>query len=907
MENIALRCFIDTPTIKTYNHNKDGHNKSIVLVFDTETTNDEYQNLLFGSCGIWINGKQYKFYLFYNEELVQDDKLNVIKEFASSHGYELMSRTELVDKVFYQWVYRSKAVCIGFNLPFDLSRLAIRFTNSRKYEDGFSFKLSEQPSNPNIAIKNLDSKRSFIAFTNPLRKKSEKKFRHYRGYFLDLKTLTFALTNNSYTLETAAKDFGCKYQKTRIEEYGKITPEALEYNVNDTLTTHDLYCKAIERYKLYGLNKEPNRLYSPASIGKAYHEIMGVKPFLEKTPDFPKEILGHLMNAYYGGRTEVKIRKQPLPVSYLDFTSMYPSLYVLLGADKYLKADKIICVKNTEEVQHLLDIIAIENITNKALWAKLPCICRIKLNYDILPVRANYGDSSTFNIGVNIAKSDSDLWYSLPDLIASKFLSGKAPIIEEAISFIPEGIQDGLKPIKIVNGITLNPNEDFIKKLIEERIHLKKEMKNKDGVVKRQLDLKQTILKIIANSTSYGVFIEVNTSNTEDQSVNVYGLESFKATVSKAESQGKAFNPIIAVTITAGSRLILATAEALIKKNKNNNGVFAYCDTDSIFVSPNQVKLIQEFFKPLNPYNIKDLEMFKVEDDEEGKPLNNVLLYGISAKRYVLYDYNQETKEINIRKHSSHGLGHLQDIDEKQVWNDILAIHYNPRLKEDIEEKYKDKVAVSQLTISKYAILERFKKLNKGKQLKKQIKPFNFITVGTGYKMDKETGENVIPMMPYISPKDRRFKEIPYRPFFDYKSGKYYDSQNTLDLQSYWKPLTDVFFGYKGYINHKESKSEGNIGYLERKTITITKDTIIHIGKETNELEESQILGVNSDNYSIYEDVNAKLKNRIMNMTKEEAIKLGLSERTLRDWRAKIKNSKSLNLKKKYISKLFLY
>lgn len=901
MENVAYRCYVDTPIAKPCKEEQDGHDKSLVLVFDTETTTDEYQNLQYGSCGIWANGRLNRFIIFYNEDLLNENETAIIKTFASKHDYEVMNRSEFNDKVFFPYVYRSRAMCIGFNLPFDLSRLAIRFTYSRKYKDGFSFKLSEQPSNPSIVIKNLDSKRSFIGFTNPLRKKSDKIFKSYKGYFLDLKTFLFAITNNPYSLENAAIDFDCSCKKTHIDEYGKITEEALEYNVNDTLTTHDLYNKAVERYKLYGINKEHNRLYSPASIGKAYHNMMGIQPFMEKNQDFPKDVLGHLMNAYFGGRTEVKVRKEPIQVSYIDFTSMYPSLYTLIDADKFLKAEKIKCVNNTQEIQNLLDTITPEDVRDKALWKRLPCICRIKPYNDVLPVRANYGDSSTYNIGINFVKSDVDLWYTLADLIASKFLSGKTPIIEEAISFIPEGVQDGLTSIDIVDGITVNTDEDFIKKLIEERIRLKKEMKTKNGEERRQLDLKQNILKIIANSTSYGVFIEINTSDTEEQSVNVYGLDSFKATVNKAERQGRAFNPIIAVTITAGSRLILATAEALITKN---NGTFAYCDTDSIFVSPDKVKMIQDFFKPLNPYNVKDLEMFKVEDDEDGKPLDNVWFYGISAKRYVLYDLHPETKEITIRKHSSHGLGHLLDIDEKQVWMDILTIHYNPEQKDAIAEKYSDKVAVSQLTISKYGILERFKNRNMGKPLNKQIKPFNFILVGTGHRENEDTKVKIIPMMPYISPKDKKFKQIPYMSFYDYRTDKYYDNQITLDTRSYWNPLDELFFGHNGYINHPESKSEGKIGLLVRKMITISKHSAIHIGKETNELEESQIMGVQAGNYLVYEDVDSKLKNRILNITKQEAQRFKISERTLRDWRAKIKNNKPLNLKKSLLSKL---
>jgi len=48
----------------------------------------------------------------------------------------------------------------------------------------------------------------------------------------------------------------------------------------------------------------------------------------------------------------------------------------------------------------------------------------------------------------------------------------------------------------------------------------------------------------------------------------------------------------MATLITGSTRLILTMAE----KIANYKGYFAYCDTDSIFVKPDIVKDIQEFF-----------------------------------------------------------------------------------------------------------------------------------------------------------------------------------------------------------------------------------------------------------------------------------------------------------------------
>jgi hypothetical protein len=883
MTDIALRCYVNNP--RERHEAKRQHRSPWTLVLDTETTVDEFQNLLFGSCGLWFKDRMKAFHIFYNDDL-KPGEVAVLKAYADEHGYNLLSRSEFVEKVFFPYVFKARAACVGFNLPFDLSRLAISYTNSRIYENGFSFKLTSKPWHPNIIIQHKDSKRSFIQFTKPSHtNKSYKKQPAYRGYFLDLKTLLFALTSRGYSLKNALEDFQCDHRKIETEEHGRITSEYVHYNVNDTLATFELYEKALERYAMYGLDKEPNQLYSPAGIGKAYLKKIGVRPFDEKNPDFPLDVKGYLMTAYYGGRVEVRIRKQPVKVSYLDFTSMYPTLYALLGMDHILKAEHIECITNTGEIQTFLNHVTLTDIPCKDTWQNMACICRLKPDNDVLPIRSRYGNKNVRNIGVNYVKSGTSLWYALPDLIASKLLTGKTPIIDEAITFQAMGIQPDLRSIEVLKGVRLSPDEDFIKKLIEERIHLKKKMKTAKGDEVRQLDLKQGILKIIANSTSYGIFIEVNPADVEEHDVEAYGLKRIETKAQKIELEGMAFNPIMATTITAGARLILAAAEALTLQN---GGYYAYCDTDSIFISPDQVNTIQAFFKPLNPYQVEGLDMFKTEDDDHGKPLHDVWFYGISAKRYALYDMDGQ---IAIRKYSAHGLGeNLLGLDQEQFWHDILTMHYHPDQRQWILGKYAYKYAVYDFKASSYALWQRFKVINAGRPIRRQIKPFNFITIGMGYRQNPATKEPIIPMMPHINPKERRFKEIPYRQFIDYKTGEQYP-EGTMDTRYYWKPLSEVIHDY---MEHPESKSEGDAGLLLRWHVKIDDASIHYIGKESNQLEESETIGVEAANNTIYEDPSF-IYNKILALKEEDALKLGISARTLYYWKAKIREGKNIN------------
>ena len=937
MSDIFVRAFTKNKKEKHIKEPED-HNVNIRLIFDNETTIDQYQNLTFGSCLIQTKistGIKEKWYLFYGD--ISEDKIRIIKEYGKKHNIKVLPVREFVDNIFYPYAYNMRCEVIGFNLPFDLSRLTFSHGIARKSDDTFSLQLSNDKRNPRIRIQSVDQKRSFISFTTPLRKKSDKKYKSYRGYFVDLKTFTFALTDKSYTLDSACKDFGAS-RKLYIEEHGKITEEYIDYNIKDVISTANLYEKSLKRYKMFNLSKEPNILYSPASIGKAYLEKMNIRSFLEQNPFFTdqpsytscniikiprndvnaitevlhidddaiikipqqdvnaitevlhkdddaiikiprndvntitmipqQDVLGYTMSAYYGGRTEVRIRHKSIPITYLDFTSMYPTVYSLQQLDKFLKAKRIRCYDNTDDVKHFIENLKIDDLRKPETWQRIEMhsIVKIRPDDDILPVRMEYSKIAK-NIGINYLKSDKELWYTVEDVIASKLLTGKIPVIIQTYSFIPEDIQDNLQSVKI-SDITISSSEDFIRRVIEERIKIKKsDRRDKDQI--------QLILKIIANATSYGIYIEENTRSLDNpQDIEVNSVEHFTSRVKKIEDTGKYFNPIMASLITGSARLILAIAESIAVKD----GYIAYMDTDSIFVSPNKVKEIQDFFRPLNPYSV-DTEMFKIEEDDNHNPLDNVMFYGISAKRYCLYKI--ENGEINILKYSTHGLGHLKDIDGEQIWKSILTNDF---------KGYSNRIAISQITISKPSILNRFKKMNSNKPIEKQIKPFNFMLIGS-------EKNDVIPCLPYR----KDFNGIKYEKFVDYKSNT---SSDKLQLPSteYWHTLEDVL---TKYVRHTDNKFDyDNEGIAHRRHINA--DRVRYIGKETNNIDEKNITGIDDDDYLEYEKditiVNSKeFNNWVLTLKPKDVKDKGISERELKRKKAEIRKGKTFNQKTKIV------
>ena len=885
---ISLRCYADNGADLEYGKPesfiRQNHNTSTVLVFSTHTTKN--QKFSFGTCGVWINDTLQKFCLFHDDSFSQSKVEKIKSHVASLESsvecyIDVMSREKFVTDVLYPYIYFGRAACVGFDIPFEVSRLAIHYGKARNMQNGFSFKLSENLYHPNIRIRSINGNASFVQFASPIRKKSEKKRNLYRGFFIDVKTLHYSMTNKK-----CDNVFDISKENPNLDE---ITSKqnalfkSIQYSINKTITIHRTYQKLTKQLTDIFLLKQEhaNKMYSPASIAKRYLEKLGIKPFLQKNPDFSKEVLGFAMSSYYGGRTEVRIRKKPVRVTYLDFTSMYPTMFALLGMNRFLVSEKTTTIHSKEKTQKFLDKVSLEDISKQGFWPNLVTICKIMPDNDILPVRSSFGKGRTQNIGVNYLKSTdgTSLWYSLPDVIASKILTGKTPVIEDAITFVPEGMKEFPdESVELVKDVTVNPaRDDFVKCLIQKRLQVQR---NNDGDRDDDANEQSTILKIIANAASYGIHIQVNSENRQSENT-VYGLKSFECRTSRTEYPSRHFNPIIATFLTSGARLILAASE---KVALQNNGYMAYCDTDSVMVSPSHAKRIQNFFAGLNPYN-SPTEMFKIEKSNDGKLLDDVWFYGISSKRYVLYDRTTKENNFEIHKYSLHGLGHLLNIDQEQWWHDILEQHYFP---DSVCTKYDNKYSISKIAITTPSMLERLYNGTK-------VKPFDSVFVGTAFRVNSETGKHITPMVPA---KNSKLHEIPFMPFSDYNSGtKYPNDRDSLEPQFYWKPLSEAF---SQYYNHPESKSSGDTGRLKRLKVRISKSSIQYIGKESHNIEESNVIGVNQEPYSQYLDIAEK----ILSIHPKDSWRIGISRSNLMLLQKKIKQNHLVNLHNTTLQKI---
>jgi hypothetical protein len=856
------------------------HNR--VLVFDTETTIDQYQNFKIGYFQIYQDGVIQHDGLFYDPDILNERENKVLEAYSRKHNISLYSLNEFIDSVFYPEVFELKTLCNGYNLAFDLSRIAKRSGNSRgRNRGGFTLTLSDDPFKPPVIIRKLGYSNSF-KFTTTKQNKGES---YFPGYFLDTQRLAeVLLQSNHISLEKAGEKLNTPVQKMKGVEHGKVTERYIEYLVKDVETTQAVYEKLVKELDVYQIHIPITKVFSSASIGKHALSQLGIKPFLELNPDFPDSVIGNIMTSYYGGRTECKIRKEPTKVTVLDFTSMYPTITMEMELWKYIIAESLEIQDITEETRRFVSNLKLSDLQKQDTWKKLVVMVKIQPDNDILPVRMDYkGNNTGFNVGVNYLSSDSEMWHSLPDVIGSYLLTGKVPKITEAIKFIPKGVQKGLRKSRIL-GIDIDPLKDnVVQVLVEERQKIKKKLKktDKNDPEYQHLSSRAQAIKILVNALSYGIFIELNPEDKKSE-FQVYGLDNFVTKENKFEKSGKYFHPLLAVMITSGARLFLTIAEA---KLKELGAIHAYMDTDSVFVPPEKAQELVEFFQPLNPYNM-DIPLLKPEKKD-------LWFYGIASKRYALYYYENEKISFmkDERSYKLHGLGHLTNpfpnsVEDWQaeIWQDILKLHYEMITERDIEEKYSNLYSISQLTVSTSNVLNRFKKLNEGKPWREQIKPFNFFLVG--FQVIKEDDKAVKPLAPFT----KDYQKIIYEPFIDYETGEVKEGSQ------YFKPLNRTILRY---VEHMENKFDGDEGVLERKHIHV--DGLVYIGKEANNIED-QPLDVKGAQVFINEE---EIKQKILNLNPKEARELGIKYRsTLKKIKDRILKEEKINMKTSQVRKL---
>jgi hypothetical protein len=734
-----------------------------LFIFDTETIR---HGLSFGAFEEWRRRKLVSRAVFYADSLPveQPQKFKQLRRICEKLGVRLVS----LESVFQQyiWPLRNRGgTVVCFNAPYDLSRIAEGWHSATKtdrrgarYCNGVSLTHSFERYDDSTGVVELATP-AFVRIKRDDRHHVRYDFKH--GRVLDLATLAFALTDCNHTLQSACRAFGVAFDNRPGAHSGAITPENVAGCLYDVTKTSELTWALATEYERHPIALGPHKAQSGAAIAKAYLDAFGVQPRLRVQQLFPKSYLGFSAQAYFGGWVECRIVHTPLPCIYLDFTSMYPTVFALLNLwfDHVIPATLEPEEVDPREVEELLDAISREPsmLFNKSLWPRLAFFAQVDPNGAILPARVEVPTpyaKSLRNIVVGPVESSTPLWYAGPDLARAAIAGSRLPRVLRAWRLRPIGVQESLKSLDFRGEVRINPvTDDFFRVLIEQR-------KRETG---DPLDdeLRDSGFKVVANSGAYGDFAETNPIDIDPDEapiprpVCVYGDRGFTTYVNRPENPGRfCFFPIASL-VTAAARLLLGLA---FQEVAMRGGEVAYCDTDSLVVvgtkngglvpceggsyrladgtravrglSWREVEQIRTRFEALNPYRPGTGQLLKLEKQNlaEDGSRSNLWFYGVSEKVYALFALDA-SREPLIRKYSAHALGQYQSpiaSDRSRQW---IEHAWKRKIREAFGRpvrafEWEPLPALAQLTLSTWSVMKPYLQ-------NPHIRPFDFLLVAS--------------------------------------------------------------------------------------------------------------------------------------------------------------------------------
>jgi hypothetical protein len=560
------------------------------LIFRCATTNDEKHDLLFGAytCAHLKNGEfaADEIGLFYRDG--HPEELRVLERFAKDSAFELGNIDDFRRKVFLKYV-KAGALIVAYDAPFEISRIAIKWNKSLKRRRAFSFYFRLFPDKktgmmrpsgyePGILIESLDAAK---AIYRPIKymfqgrdAEQEDEQKSSNVHILDLKTLVSVLTGENYPFSSAAKIFGIPASRTRNSS-ARVTKPAIEQLLRDVTGELELLNRLGKELARHPADLIPERCYSSATLAKSYFSAMGIKPPQDKFK-IPDKINGIAAQAFFAGRAECLIRRTPVPVTYVDFHAQFPAVSKLLNCRELLCAEDLDFPDFTTEARDMLERASPDECHQPEFWKQLRWFALVEPCEDVVPMRAKFGkrEDSDPTLGWDFLTSKQPIWISGPDAIAAKLIKGKPIKILKAIQVVPRGIQPGLRPVRLMNQLEVDPlHDDLAAKLVELRDSIKAENpKLASG------------LKVAANSAAFGLLCQMNVKDLDSpSSLQVSSGEAhYRTPTTKIREQPAEFySPVIASLVTGGSHLLCAMLECAVR---DAGGHIAAMDTDSAMI-----------------------------------------------------------------------------------------------------------------------------------------------------------------------------------------------------------------------------------------------------------------------------------------------------------------------------------
>jgi len=520
-----------------------------------------------------------------------------LRRACQAHGLAPpLSQKEFIE-LLMRVCWTDQAAFAAFQLPPEIGRLQVRWARAAKKpgRGGIVMTLAsvpgepwrrqplcnngeiEDPDFPRIVILPIDARRSRIWFKPvPGTRRA--------GVFVSLQPLAEALSGQRLdTLGDACEAF-------EIDRVPSSGGSRFEQALAEIRTECRLYRTLLEQHVALCPDEPPTAYASPGTYAKAMLRRAGLRPPLQRWPDFPRDVLAATMAAYYGGEVTVHVRGTKLPARLLDFGGAFGIAGTLIGAWEMCSADEVVVEELApDEAAELLRRLASEfreylvggPPPSPDAWHAAWMTVFLAPDAHVLPHRPRQGESWV-TTRAPLTYRKGHLPWQAPDILVHLLEGGDMPPIIRAFRLVPKG-RASLRPLTLPTGRRLDPSEeDLIGALGDERARARHDL-SLSWHGRRRL---RGLLKGMTVSTLSGLPIQVNDDEPTkglrpQQAFDPKTGEPTMLGVEVLETPGDWYWPPLAAAVTTTARLLL---HLVIEMLHTAGGVVAYWDTDSVLV-----------------------------------------------------------------------------------------------------------------------------------------------------------------------------------------------------------------------------------------------------------------------------------------------------------------------------------
>ena len=164
--------------------------------------------------------------------------------------------------------------------------------------------------------------------------------RQRRGSFIDLKTIAAALLSRSFSLASLADFLKTPTRKAESGGHGKQLTERYLATRSRTFKSPGNATRpcAIGTHCMRLRKPQWARSSAKRALARPTSSKWACGHSARFSPIFRPHLTGVIMSAYFGGRAEVRWRREIRQVLYCDFLSMYPTVCTLMGLWRFVIA-----------------------------------------------------------------------------------------------------------------------------------------------------------------------------------------------------------------------------------------------------------------------------------------------------------------------------------------------------------------------------------------------------------------------------------------------------------------------------------------------------------------------------------------------------------------------------------------